>query len=254
MKRFNVSTWALLRHGLLRYLMVVIVLAGGYAYVHLGQAEDPEFTFRAMLVLAEWPGASAREMEQQVTARLEKKLQETPYLDFVRSYAKPGETVLVVNLREDTPKGKAEEIFLQVRKKIADIRGELPDGVRGPFFDDEFGDTFGKANLIGEQAEKIYVEFDNERLATLGVDPLSIISALQAQNALRAPASIDTAHDRLATRISGEFRSVDEIADTNVAGGARPLRLRDIATVLRGYEDPPRMHMPYMNREALVSA
>ena len=151
MKRLNLSTWSLLHHQMVRYLLVVVVLIGAWAYLRLGQAEDPAFTWRSVIVRAYWPGASARDVEQQVTKVLEKKLQETEHLDFVDSESRPGETLIFVTLAENTPHKEIAEIFYQVRKKIGDIKTQLPEGVIGPFFDDEWGDTYGSVYaLTGE--------------------------------------------------------------------------------------------------------
>ena len=283
-KRFNLTTWALLHHHLVRYLMVTLLIAGAYAYTKLGQAEDPAFTWRLMLVKAYWPGATVREVEQQVTSRLEKKLQEAPNVDFIESYSKPGETTLFINLREDTPRGGNAESFYQIRKKLGDMKNELPEGVDGPYANDEFGDTFGsiyaftadgysyaqlreyadkvrlellhvddvaKANLIGDQPEKIYIEFDNEKLFTSGIDPQSIVNTLRQQNAIPAPASIETTSDRVSTRISGDFRSVESIREMGIQAGGHTFRLGDVARIERGYEDPPTFKMRYMGKDAI---
>ena len=143
MNRFNLSEWSLKHQSLVLYLLIVLMIAGFFAYTQLGRAEDPNFTFKIMVMRVYWPGATAHEVEQQVTDRLEKKLQETPWLDFVRSYSKPGEALIFVVLRDYTPPKEVPEVWYQVRKKIGDIRDNLPNGVRGPFFNDEFGDTFG---------------------------------------------------------------------------------------------------------------
>lgn len=282
--RFNLTTWALMHHQLVRYLMITLLVAGAYAYTRLGQAEDPDFTWRVMLVKAYWPGATVREVEEQVTERLEKKLQEAPHVDFIESYTKPGETTLFINLREDTPSGGNAESFYQIRKKLGDMKKDLPEGVQGPYANDEFGDTFGsiyaftgdgysyaelrkyvdkvrlellrvndvaKVNLIGEQPEKIYIEFDNEKLFTAGIDPQAIINALRQQNAIPAPASIETSSDSVSTRISGDFRSVESIREMGIQAGGHTFRLGDVARVQRGYEDPPTFKMRYMGQEAI---
>jgi multidrug efflux pump len=202
--RFNLSAWALEHRSFTGYLIVACLVAGALAYFRLGQKEDPEFTFRVMVVRAFWPGATAREVEQQVTDKIEKKLQETPYLDYLRSYSRAGEATIFVNLKESTPPREVAGIWYQVRKKVGDIRGTLPQEVVGPYFNDEFGDTFGsiyafsadgfsyadlkkhvdfvrqellrlpgvaKVDLLGVQDEKIYIEYSNRKIAQLGIDP-----------------------------------------------------------------------------------
>ena len=217
MKRFNLSEWALEHQSLVLFFMLALGASGIYAYFNLGQAEDPDFTVKVMVVRTIWPGASPDQVEQQVTERLEKKLQETPYLDFIRSYSRNGESVLLIQLSDATPPDEVQDLWYQVRKKISDIRHTLPQGVVGPFFNDEFGDVFGnlyaftadgfsyaelkdyveavrreilrvrnvsKAEVIGAQDEKIYVEFSHRKLSTLGVSPELIMTVLQQQNAM----------------------------------------------------------------------
>jgi multidrug efflux pump len=282
-KRINLSTWALMQHQMVRYLMVILLLGGGYAFWHLGQAEDPSFTFRTMSVRVNWPGASAREMDQEIASRLEKKLREIPNVDLVEGSSEPGKTVLLVNLRDDISPTQVADGFYQVRKRVGDMVQTLPQGIRGPYFDDEFGATYGaiyaftgdgftpiqlkeyaertrheiqlldqvaQVNVIGAQAEKIYVEFDNAKLFTLGIDPLLIISALQAQNSIAAPADMETSSDRVTTRISGDFRSLENIRDVGIRVNGRNFRLGDVTRIYRGYADPD-FKMRYMGREAI---
>ena len=284
MKRLNLSTWSLLHHQMVRYLLVVVVLIGAWAYLRLGQAEDPAFTWRSVIVRAYWPGASARDVEQQVTKVLEKKLQETEHLDFVDSESRPGETLIFVTLAENTPHKEIAEIFYQVRKKIGDIKTQLPEGVIGPFFDDEWGDTYGsvyaltgegytyaqlrdyadrlrvellrlsqvgKVNVVGAQAERVTIEFDNEKLYTAGVDPLVIIDTLQKQNAIPAPASVDASGDNVIARVTGDFRSVEAIRDLTINAGGRSFRLGDVTRVVRGYQDPAVYRMRALGQQAV---
>ena len=211
----NLSEWALRHQSFILFLIVALGLAGAYSYNRLGQAEDPAFTFKLMLVRTVWPGATAREVEQQVTERLEKKLQEVPWFDYTRSYSRPGESMIFVTLKDYTPPKEVPNDCYQARKKLSDIRHTLPSSVRGPFFNDEFGDTFGtiyaftsdgyafselrdyvdrardellrvtdvsKIEMIGDQEEKIYVEISHRKLATLGIDPGRIFEVLAAQN------------------------------------------------------------------------
>ena len=287
MRNFNLSEWALEHQSLVLFFMLALFAAGLFSYFKLGQAEDPEFTFKVMVIRAIWPGASPAEMEQQVTERLEKKLQETPYLDSVRSYTKSGETTIFLGLKDSTPPREVAGVWYQVRKKIGDIRYTLPEGTLGPFFNDEFGDVFGniyaftgdgytyaelndyveevrkeilrvpavaKAEIIGDQDQKIYVETSHRKLATLGIDPLSIFAVLRDQNAMTPAGSIDTRSDRIFLRISGSFDSVESIREIGIQANGRLFRLGDIAHVYRGYVDPPSQKVRYMGQDAIALA
>jgi len=283
----NVSEWALEHQSLVLFFMLALAAAGLFSYVKLGQAEDPEFTFKVMVIRAIWPGASPAEMEEQVTERLEKKLQETPYLDNIRSYTKTGDSTIFITLKDSTPPREVAGVWYQVRKKIGDIRHTLPSGVIGPFFNDEFGDVYGniyaftadgfnyaelkdyveevrkevlrvpsvaKAELLGDQEEKIYVEVSHRKLANLGIDPLSIFNVLREQNAMTPAGSIDTSADRMSLRISGSFDSVESIREIGIQANGRLFRLGDIAHVYRGYIDPPSQKVRYMGQEAIALA
>ncbi len=287
MKSLNLSEWALEHQALVLFFMLALFAAGLFSYFRLGQAEDPEFTFKLMVIKAIWPGASPAEMEKQVTERLEKKLQETPYLDNVRSYTKSGETTIFLTLKDSTPPKEVAGVWYQVRKKIGDIRYTLPEGTLGPFFNDEFGDVFGniyaftgdgytyaelkdqveevrkeilrvpavaKAETIGDQDQKIFVETSHRKLATLGIDPLSIFNVLREQNAMTPAGSIDTHADRIYLRISGSFDSVESIREIGIQANGRLFRLGDIARVYRGYVDPPAQKVRYMGQEAIALA
>lgn len=280
----NLSAWALDHQPLIRYLIALLLLSGVYAYFTLGQMEDPEFTMKGMVIQAYWPGATALEMEQQVTDKLEKKLQETPWLDFINSYSKPGETTMVVLLEESAPSKQVPDIWYQVRKKIADLRHELPAGVQGPFFNDEYDDTFGsiyaftadgfshaelkhyvesarqellrlehinKIDLIGAQDEKIYIEGSDKQLAALGIDPLLIISTVQKQNVLEPAGAMVTPHHRTPLRVDGPFSSLDSIRAIGIRANDRIFRLGDVAEVWRGDEDPPTFKMRYQGEDAI---
>ena len=282
--RFNLSEWALSHRTLVLYFMVVLALIGVGSYVKLGQAEDPDFTFKLMVVRTLWPGAAAEEVERQLTDRIEKKLQETPRLDFLRSYSKPGESVVFVFVKDSSRPDEIRESWYQVRKKIGDIRLTLPQGIVGPFFNDEFGDTFGniyaltgdgftyaqlketadrirnqllrvkdvaKVDLIGEQDEKIFLELANAKLATLGVEPSAVFEALAKQNAVSATGSFETPTDRIYIRASGALDSVESVKAIAIRANGRLFRVGDIATVYRGFVDPPQPRMRYMGREAL---
>ena len=283
-RRFNLSEWALAHQALVLYFMVVLAVVGVGSYLRLGQAEDPDFSFKLMVVRTLWPGASADEVERQLTDRIEKKLQETPRLDFLRSYSKPGESVVFVFVQDSSRPDEIRESWYQVRKKVGDIRGTLPQGTVGPFFNDEFGDTFGniyaltgdgftyaqlkehadrirdrllrvkdvaKVELVGEQQERIYVELANAKLATFGVDPAVVFAALQQQNAVAASGSFETPTDRIHIRTSGALDSVESVRSIAIRANGRTFRLGDVASVYRGFIDPPQPRMRYMGREAL---
>ena len=269
---FNLSEWALKNRSLTVYLMIVAVLAGLFAFVRLGRNEDPSFVIKTMVVQAAWPGASVDDMLKQVTERLERTLQETPKLDFLRSFTRAGVTTIFVNLKDNTSAKEIPDIWYHVRKSIGDMRHTLPADVVGPGFNDEFGDTFGiiygftadgfthrelrdyvedvrskllhvhdvsKIEILGAQDEKIFVEFSIEELAQLVIDRSALIAALQAQNIVQPAGTIQTGNETLSLRVSGAFRSEQDVANVNFAVGGRMLRLSDIAQVRRGFADPP---------------
>jgi multidrug efflux pump len=272
MTGLNLSEWALTHRSLTIFLMIVAVGAGIMSYFRLGRSEDPSFVIKTMVVQAAWPGATAEETLKQVTERLERTLQETPRLDFLRSFTRAGVTTIFVNLQGNTPAKEVPDIWYHVRKSIGDMRATLPVGVVGPGFNDEFGDTFGiiygftaegfthrelrdfvedvrsrllhvpdvsKIEILGAQDEKIFVEFSVQQLASLGIDRSALIAALQAQNVVQPAGTIQTGDEALALRVSGSFGSEQEVLATNFAVNGRMLRLGDIAQVRRGYADPP---------------
>ncbi len=282
--RFNLSAWALRHRSLIGFLMVLLLAAGAMSYMQLGRAEDPDFTFKVMIVRTNWPGATAREVEQQVTDKIEKKLQETPYLDNVRSYSKAAESTIFVMLRDSTPPKAVSDVWYEVRKKVGDIRHTLPAGVQGPFFNDEFGDTFGtiyaftadgfthrelkdyvedvreqllrikdvgKADLLGVQPERIFIEFSNKKLANLGVSPQQVIDVIQAQNAQTASGVVQTSSDRIATRVSGDIESGRALSELSIQANGRLIRLGDIADIKRDYADPPSPRLRYNGQESI---
>ncbi|MEF3073832.1 efflux RND transporter permease subunit [Methylobacter sp. Wu1] len=284
MKEFNLSAWILNYRAFTGFIMVLLLLGGLFAYFRLGQREDPEFTFRVMVVKTFYPGATALEVEQQLTDRLEKKIQELPNLDILRSYSKPGESVIFVTPREDTPPKEIPNLWYQVRKKVDDIRLTLPPGSVGPFFNDEFGDTYSliyafsgkdfsyaelkkaadsarqqllrvrdveKVDLIGTQDEKIYIEFSDKKLAELGLDTNTVAEALQAQNSMTSAGMVYAAQRNLPIRITGQFDSVESIANLPVHIQGRTLRVNDFAQVKRGYIDPPELKMRVNGKEAI---
>jgi multidrug efflux pump len=281
---FNLSRWALEHIPLTRYLMVALLLGGIFSYARLGQDEDPPFTFRAMVVRAVWPGATALQMADQVTDKLEKKLQEVPYVDKIRSYSKPGETLIILQLRESTPPKDTAQSWYQVRKKIGDIKGTLPAGVLGPFFNDEFGDTYGsifalsgdgftyaqvkeyadyvrqqflripsvsKVELFGAQDEKINIEFSQKKFSQLGVPFELIVGQINAQNAVEATGVMTTSTDNLQVRISGALTSVKDLENLRLRANGSTFRLGDIATVKREYKNPPQDKMRFNGKEVI---
>jgi multidrug efflux pump subunit AcrB len=281
---FNLSAWALRERSIVVFTMLATVAAGLGSYFSLGRNEDPEFTFRTMVVGAHWPGATLDQTLLQLTERLERRLQEVPSLDFLRSYTTPGATTIFVNLRGDTPAAEVPDLWYQVRKKIGDMRHTLPAGTVGPFFDDEFGDTFGiiygfsadgfsqrelrdyvedvrsellrvpdvsRIEVLGAQDEKIFVEFSMQMLSGLGIDRSALIAALQAQNVVTPAGVVQTGDESLSLRVSGAFRSERDVLDVNFVAGARILRLGDIATVERGQADPPQPMFRVNGRPAI---
>ena len=284
MKTPNLSEWAIRHQSMVAYLMVVFMAAGVFSYFKLGRAEDPDFTFKAMVISTRWPGATAREVEQEVTERLEKKLQEVPWVDVVRSRSTPGESLVFVLLRDSTPPKAVPDTWYQVRKSVGDIRHTLPAGTFGPFFNDEFGDVFGniyaltgdgfdlaelrrradrialalksvpevkKVELLGVQDEKIYIEVSHAKLATLGLNPQALFDTLQKQNAMTPAGFYDTGSDRVTLRVSGEFDSPEAIRKLGIQAGGRQFRLGDIASVHRGFVDPPAPRFRYKGQEAI---
>ncbi|HET9448630.1 MAG TPA: efflux RND transporter permease subunit, partial [Steroidobacteraceae bacterium] len=280
----NLSEWALRNQQLILFMIIVFAVAGLYSYQNLGRKEDPEFTFKAMLVQAFWPGASAREVSDQVTDKIEKKLQEIAEIDYTRSYSRAGEAQITVSLLESVPAEQAPGVWYQVRKKVDDMRPSLPSDLQGPFFNDEFGDTFGniyaltwdgfsyaeakdfaemaryeflkldgvmKVSFVGEQDEKIFIEASAAKLASLGVDPAAIVSALSSTNSVDQAGAVENTAERVNVRISGAFTSLDSIREMGIRTGDRTFRLGDIATVRRGYQDPPTMKMRFQGKEAI---
>lgn len=269
---FNLSEWAIRHRSLVWFMMIVITAAGIWSYQRLGRNEDPAFTIKTMVVQAVWPGATINDTLTQITDRIEKKLQETPYLEFIRSYTTAGQATIFVNLLGTTPARSVPDIWYQVRKKVGDIRNNLPSGVVGPYFNDEFGDTYGiiyaftadgfshrelrdhveavrsqllqvkdvsKIDIFGAQDEKIYLEFSVRQLAGLGVDRNSLIQALQQQNAVTPAGVVQTEDEKLLVRVSGGFQSEADLRTVNFVAGGKLFRLSDIGTVKRGYTDPP---------------
>jgi multidrug efflux pump len=281
---FNLSAWALRNKTLVRFAMVVLALIGAWSYQRLGQSEDPPFTFKIMVVRTFWPGATAEEVSRQLTDRIEKKLMETGEYEFIRSYSRPGESLVQFMARDSLHSREIPALWYQVRKKVGDIRQTLPQGIVGPFYNDEFGDTFGniyaltgegfdyatmkdyaerielelhrvpdvaKVDLLGLQEEKIFIELSNTKLATLGVPLESVQQAIDAQNAVTPTSFFETGSDRVQLRVSGGFATVAQIRDFPIRANGRTFRLGDVATVHRGFSDPAAPRMRFMGRDGI---
>jgi multidrug efflux pump len=284
MSGFNLTEWAIRHKALAIYFMVVCMVAGVSAYLHLGRNEDPEFTVKTMVVHTEWPGATQEETMQQITDRIEKKLQDTPNLYYQKSYTTAGQSTIFVYLLESTPKKDVPDLWYQVRKKVGDIKQTLPQGIVGPFFNDEFGDTYGiiyaftadgfthrelrdyaeearsrllrvkdvsKAEFLGTQDERIYVEFSTHRLAELGMDRMELVQALVSQNAVVPSGVIQTKNEAILMDVTGRFNSEKDLEQVNFAFGGKMLRIGDIATITRGYADPPQPKFRVNGKDAI---
>ncbi len=282
--RSNLSKWALEHRSFVVYLMIAATIAGLSSFFRLGRDEDPPFVIKTMVVQAAWPGATLDDTLRQVTDRLERTLQETPSLDFLRSFTTPGAATIFVNLKQATRASEIPDIWYHVRKSIGDMRHTLPQGVVGPRFNDEFGDVFGiiygvtadgftqrelrdyvedirselmhvpdvaKIDLLGTQDEKIFVEFSVKQLAGLGIDRSALTAALAAQNIVQPAGIIQTGNEKLLLRVSGAFEAVRDILAVNFVAKGRLIRLRDIATVRRGYADPPQPMFRVNGRSAI---
>ncbi len=282
--RFNLTEWALRHRTLTLFFLLLLTGAGLLSYGTLGLKEEPEFKFKTMVVRVLWPGASADEIARQVTDKLERKLQDTPHLDYLRSYSKPGESVIFVNLLGETRARAVDDTWYQVRKKAGDVRAQLPAGAVGPFFNDEFGDTYSniyalsgegfgyaevktyadllraemlrvpgveKVDLLGVQDEKVWVEFSHKKLAALGVDPQQLFSTLAEQNRVAPSGRVVTDETSLQVRVTGGFESVQAIESVALRVNGRSFRVGDVATVRRGYADPPVTKMRHQGREVI---
>jgi multidrug efflux pump subunit AcrB len=289
--RFNISRWALDHPALTRYLMIVLMVLGFAAYFQLGQDEDPPFTFRAMVVQAFWPGATAEQMAEQVTSKIERALQEVPYADVLRSYTKPGESLTILQVKEVIRGREVSDAWYAARKKVGDMRATLPAGVIGPVFNDDFGDVYGtiyalsadgfsdeelreaadrvrerllrvkdvaKVEIFGAQPEKVFVEISHKRLATLGLDLNQVIAQLAAQNAVEGAGQLDAGSENLQVRIGGQFRSIAALEQFPIrgvnanTGQATQLRLIDIASVSRGTIDPPQVKVRHQGKPVIA--
>ena len=281
----NISRWALEHRALTRYLLVVLLVLGVAAYFQLGQDEDPPFTFRAMAIRVFWPGATAQQVAEQVTDKLEKTLQEVPYADRIRSYAKPGEALILFQVQDSSPPKEMPQIWYSVRKKLGDIRGTLPAGVSGPFFNDEFGDVYGsiyalsadgfsyaelkdhadqvrqrllkvknvrKVAIFGAQDEKVFVEISQKRLAQLGLDFTQVLAQLGQQNAVESGGTITAPTDSIQVRVAGQFNSLDDLRQFPIRANGSAFKLGDIATIERATIDPPQVKVRDRGKEVIA--
>ena len=281
---FNLSAWALRNRQIVLFLMILLALVGALSYTKLGQSEDPPFTFKAMVIRTLWPGASAEEVSRQVTERIEKKLMETGEYEKIVSFSRPGESQVTFMARDSMHSADIPELWYQIRKKVADIRHTLPPGIQGPFFNDEFGTTFGniyaltgdgfdygvlkdyadrvqiqlqrvkdvgKVELLGLQDEKIWIELSNTKLSTLGLPLAAVQRALEEQNAVSTAGFFETPTERLQLRVTGRFDSVEQIEQFPIRVGERTFRIGDVAQVHRGFNDPPAPRMRFMGQDAI---
>jgi multidrug efflux pump subunit AcrB len=284
MKGFNLSDWALEHRSLVWYFMLVAVVAGVLAYLNLGREEDPDFTIRTMVIAAQWPGADAEEVALQVTERIERELQDLESLDYTRSITTAGQATVYVNLDNETPAAGVRSVWLQVRAMINDIRPSFPQGVQGPFFNDRFGDVYGNiyaftgdgisqrqlrdyveaarsrlllvenagsVEILGAQDEVIYLEFSTRQLAALGISAQQVINTLQDQNAVSPSGVIQAGPERISVRVGGQFTSEESLRQLNLRVGERFFRLADVATITRGYVDPPSALFRYNGEPAI---
>ena len=284
-QRFNLSDWALSHQTLVLYLMLVLTISGLLTFTKLGQSEDPPFTFKVMLVHATWPGASAQEVEQQITDKLEKKLQEVPHLDYTSSFSRPGESMIFIFIKDDTDSKDMPEIWYQVRKKLSDIRYTLPQNIESLTFNDEFSDVYGsmyaltgdgfdyaalkkqaelirsellkvndvaKVEFFGEQKQRIFIELSNAKLVTLGINTQTLIGLLQAQNAVVAGGTFNSNDERIRIAVSGRYDTLEDLRDLRLNANHQDFKLGDVAKVYRGYEEPPHDRVRYKGKDTLL--
>jgi multidrug efflux pump len=273
-KRFNISEWAVTHRPMVLFLIIATLIVGALSFSRLGRLEDPNFDVPQMTAIVVWPGATAQEVQDQVLNRVERKLQELEHFDYVRSFARPGYGGITLWMKGGSTKADLDNAWYQARKKIGDARQELPEGVRGPFFNDEYNDRYsvlyalsapglsmgelldvteqvklqfqgvpgaGKVDVLGKQAERVYVELSTRRLAALGIAPTTVFDALARRNLVAPSGSADAMHDRVPVRVDAGLRSAADVGNVTIDAGGQLLRLADIATVRAGYEDPPAM-------------
>jgi multidrug efflux pump len=283
--RFNMSDWALKHQVLVLYLMLMLTITGLFSYTKLGQSEDPPFTFKLMLVHTTWPGASAQEVEQQVTDKLEKKLQEVPHLDYSSSFSRPGESMIFLVAKDDTLSKDIPEVWYQVRKKIGDIRHTLPQAIESLTFNDEFSDVYGsmyaltgdgfdyaalkkqaeliraellkipdvaKVEFFGEQEQRLFIELSNAKSISLGLSTNALMGLLQAQNMVVPSGTFESADERIRIAVSGRYNTVEDLNQLRLRANNQDFRLGDVAHIYRGYEDPPRSRIRYQGKDSLL--
>lgn len=282
---FNLSDWALKHQTLVLYFMLMLIISGLFAFTKLGQSEDPPFTFKVMLIRTSWPGASAVEVEQQVTDKIEEKLQELPQIDYASSFSRPGESVIFIVIKDDTLSKDIPDIWYQVRKKISDIRHTLPSNIESLTFNDEFSDVYGtmyaltgdgfdnfalkqqadlirnallktpdveKVDFFGEQKQRIYIEFSNVKLATIGISGAALVNILQTQNTVVPSGTYDSSTERIRIEVSGRYQTLADLRQTKFRVGQQDFKLSDVAKVYRGYEDPPQDTTRYNGKATLL--
>lgn len=285
--KFNLSEWALRNKGLVLYFMLLLGIVGIFSYSKLSQSEDPPFTFKVMVIQTYWPGATAEEVSLQVTDRIEKELMETGQYDRLMAYSRPGESMVTFVAKDSLKSSQIPDIWYQVRKKVGDIKQQLPSGVQGPFFNDEFGDTFGniyvltgedydyailkeyadrlqlqlqrvadvgKVELIGLQDQKIWIEISNTKAAQLGIPVSAIQEALQKQNVMASAGFFETGTDRIQIRVSGELKNVDDLKKMPLLVGDKTIQLGDVADVYRGFSEPAQPRMRFMGENGIGMA
>jgi multidrug efflux pump len=285
MKSFNLSEWALGHRAIVVFIILVVAIGGALSFTRLGQLEDPNFSVPSMTAIVVWPGATAQQMQDEVLNRMEKKFEQLDHFEKVKTFSRQEFGGMLITVKGGTSHADQREAWYQARKKLSDIKGELPEGVIGPMFNDEFGDVYGllyavkgdgvdqaelsdvtedikrqllkvpmvkKVDVIGKQAKRVYVEFSHERLAALGITPLQIAESLRSQNAMITGPSIDTKGDRVFIRVSGQFTDLDDIRNVPISAGGRTIRLGDFTTVTRGYEDPPTYTVRHNGRQVLM--
>src|SRR5580765_8711995 len=285
MKSFNLTDWALNHRAIVLFLILTIGVGGPLAFTKLGQLEDPNFSVPSMTAMVMWPGATAQQVQDEVLNRMEKKFEQLDHFEKVKTYARQGYGAMLITVKGGTSHADQQEAWYQARKKFSDIKNELPEGVVGPVFNDEFGDVTGllyavkgdgvslaelsdisedikrtllkvpmvkKVEVIGKQAKKVYIEFSHQRLAALGITPLMIAESLRNQNSVLASGSIDTRTDRVLVRVSGQLTSLDDIRNVPITAGGRLIKLGDFTTITRGYEDPPMYTVRHNGQQVLM--
>lgn len=283
--RFNLSDWALRHQVLVLYLMLVLTVSGLISYTKLGQSEDPPFTFKVMLVHTTWPGASAEEVEQQVTDKLEKKIQEIAHLDFTSSFSRPGESMIFIVAKDDTFSKDIPEVWYQIRKKVGDVRHTLPKGIESLTFNDEFSDVYGsmyaltgdgfdnaalkkqaelirsellkvkdvaKVEFFGEQKQRVFIEISNAKLTAIGINTAALMNILQMQNAVVNSGSYDSDEEHMRIAVSGRYDKLEDLREMRLRANHQDFRLGDVARIYRGFEDPPKSRIRFQGKETLL--